>query len=131
MEFAMHNRKLFATTVAAALLAATSLVHAEERPSQRVDPGFNPDTGQINDQGVSKQPPSEASITIPLPTPEETLAAKMTPIPTQPSAGDNPTAVIGLNPAQTTGSGTNDNPIGAGANALPPAGPIGSTGETI
>ena len=126
----MSNHRIFAAALAAGLLAATSLVAAEERPSARVDPGFNPDTGQIN-EGVSKQPPSQASITIPVPTPQQTLAAKMTPIPTQPSAGDNPTAVIELSPVQTTGSGNNDNPSGAGANAPPPAGPIGSTGETI
>lgn len=124
----MKNHILVATAVAASLAFAASPLRADEGTSRRTDPGFQPDTGRIND-GMPQQAPSASTEVIQVPTHEETLAAKMTPISTQPSTGDAP-AMQDLQPA-TVGAGTNEHPAGAAANAVPPSGPIGSVGETI
>ncbi len=124
----MKNHILVATALAASLAFAASPLRADEGTSRHTDPGFQPDTGRIND-GKPQQAPSASTEVIQLPTHEETLAAKMTPISTQPSTGDMP-ATQDLQPA-TVGAGTNEHPGGAAANAVPPSGPIGAVGETI
>ncbi|MFN3657462.1 MAG: hypothetical protein ACK4UO_09445 [Pseudolabrys sp.] len=115
----MMKRSAMATVLAASLALVTGSALLAQESMRSID-----DTARIND-GVSHQPPSAAA-DIPVPTPEETLAAKLTPVPTQPSTGENETAQIGLAPAATTGSGTN-----ADASEPPPAGPIGAVGQTI
>lgn len=63
---------------------------------------------------------NQASQVDAIPTPEEARAALMTPIPKQPSAGND----SGLS---TTGTGAAGNQSGE----PPPSGPIGATGQTI
>lgn len=125
----MKNHLLVATALAASLAFAASPLRADEGTSRHTNPGFQPDTGRIND-GMPQQASSASTETIQVPTHEETLAAKMTPISTQPSAGDAPGVMQDPQPA-TTGAGTTEHPAGVSANAVPPSGPIGSVGETI
>ena len=76
----------------AAALAASAMggAIAEQSATVPTDPGFKPDTGQIN-PGVEKQAPTRSSEIVSIPTPEESRAALMMPIPRQPSAGTMPT----------------------------------------
>jgi hypothetical protein len=63
---------------------------AEQSATVPTDPGFKPDTGQIN-PGVEEQAPTQSSEIVSIPTPEESRAALMMPISRQPSAGTMPT----------------------------------------
>lgn len=112
----------------AAALASPSIsvsIHAEDA----LNPGFVPDTGQIN-PGTAPQPWSKSTDSSIVPTQEEARAALMAPISKQPSTGDAS--------ASTTGKGSQDanagslEPANTGASAEPPpSGPIGSFGQTI
>ena len=76
----------------AAALAASAMggAIAEQSATVPTDPGFKPDTGQIN-PGVEEQAPTQSSEIVSIPTPEESRAALMMPISRQPSAGTMPT----------------------------------------
>ncbi|HEY4981911.1 MAG TPA: hypothetical protein VII24_08215 [Pseudolabrys sp.] len=151
----LHHHLMLATALAAGMIVAAPLasgqVRAEESATVTTNPGFKPDTGQIN-PGVTKQAPSQSTEVIKLPTPEEVRAAKMMPVSTQPSLGNGPQAG-GANsnavnaapalPAQQpaaaiTGAASSEiggtvSPVGSGSSAAaepPPSGPIGSTGQT-
>lgn len=76
------------------------------------EPGFNPDTGQIN-PGFDKQLPS-SGYSRKIPTPAEARAAKFM----KPASEPAPAAA----PPSTTGAATA---------AAPAAGPIGATGQTM
>lgn len=77
----------------AAALAASGMggsAIAEQSATVPTDPGFKPDTGQIN-PGVEEQAPTQSTEIVNIPTPEESRAALMMPISKQPSAGTMPT----------------------------------------
>jgi hypothetical protein len=67
----------------------TGSAGAEESATVPTDPGFVPDTGQIN-PGVEEQAPTESAEIIKIPTPEESRRALMMPISKQPSMGSMP-----------------------------------------
>jgi hypothetical protein len=157
-----HRRHLMmATALAAGLVVAvplsTRLAYAGPGTSAS-DPGFTPDTGQIN-PGFDKKNPSSSEARK-IPTPAEARAAKMLPISSQPSPGSDPTVQQpGPTPAATgdqPDTRQQQSPNAAGAQATqsraqsgtaPAAttgsgnasnastqvsdGPIGSTGQTI
>lgn len=101
----------------ALLLAATFAAQAAE-PSATTDPGFVPNSGQIN-RGTAPAVPSTQKLP-PIPSPEEARTALMTPEPGTISAGADsgaPTAPV------TTGTATaepaNPGPIGATLQTMP------------
>jgi hypothetical protein len=77
-----------AAAVAASGMGASAI--AEQSATVPTDPGFKPDTGQIN-PGVEEQAPTQSTEIVNIPTPEESRAALMMPISKQPSAGTMPT----------------------------------------
>ena len=89
----LHHLKL-AATLAAVLSLPCSPVGAEESATVRTDPGFTPNSGQIN-PGVEQQAPSQSSDIRNIPTPEEARAALLTPASKEPSTGDTPAATTG------------------------------------
>jgi hypothetical protein len=108
--------------LAGGLLAVAPLgvtpVAAQDSYTKEADPGFVPNTGQIN-PGVPEQGASQSDEAVIRSPQQAARAALMAPISIQPSTGD-------ANQPQAT--------IGAGANAAappPPSGPIGSVGQTI
>jgi len=116
---------------AGAALAATLILSSMAAPahaddSAKTNPGFVPDTGQIN-PGVPQQPASQSSDVSNMPTPDQARAALMTPVSNQPSTGDASAA--------TTGTGAQQVPslpgMAGATNEPPPSGPIGSFGQTI
>jgi hypothetical protein len=125
-----NSRHLKLAAVLAGALALSNMngpAGAEESVAP-IDPGFKPDTGQIN-SGVAQQSPSQSKEVIEIPTPEESRRALMTPISKQPSLGsapDSSSSNAGGQPASET--------MGRGSSASsepPPSGPIGSVGETL
>ena len=129
----LHVTFVMAPALAAGLLLAVAaplgVVGAIESATIPTNPGFNPDTGQIN-PGRTEQAPTASSEVRNIPTPEEARAALMMPISTQPSLGDSPadTAGAAVAPA-TTGKAS---PTSANASAEPPlSGPIGAVGQTV
>lgn len=123
----MTNRLMPAAALAACLVFAASatMSRAEQSPSKLDDPGFVPNTGQIN-PGVPQQPPSASDDDIQVPTPQESRAALRMPISKQPSAGDSSGAMPALQPMTTGAADPN-----AGNAEPPPFGPIGSFGQTL
>jgi hypothetical protein len=120
-SFVFIGAVLAAGLVAAVPLTVTS-AEAQDAYTKEADPGFVPDTGQINpgvpEQGASQS--HEAAIRTPQ---QAARAALMAPVSTQPSTGD-----ASANNAQPHGT------VGVGGNANaapPPSGPIGSIGQTI
>jgi hypothetical protein len=91
-----NSRQFTQFTLAVALAAALAApgiggsAIAEQGATVPTDPGFKPDTGQIN-PGVEEQAPTQSTEIADIPTPEESRAALMMPISTQPSAGTIPT----------------------------------------
>jgi len=87
----MKNRCLLvagaAVTAILALSSMTALVSAEDGVTTPTNPGFAPNTGQIN-RGIAQQLSSQSSDVPNMPTPEEARAALMTPVSKQPSTGD-------------------------------------------
>lgn len=77
-----------ATALAASGMGGSAI--AEQSATVPTDPGFKPDTGQIN-PGVEEQAPTQSTEIVNIPTPEESRAALMMPISKQPSAGTMPT----------------------------------------
>src|SRR5215472_16689870 len=141
----MKGRILVAATALA--IAAPLLVAAAQAddPSENTQPGFVPDTGQIN-PGHAAQPWSAAP---PLPqsqqpAQEDARAALMTPDNRAPSTGqDGPPAPAGGQPSSGQPNGAQPNnaqansgnpaaPAGAsGGPGAAPSGPIGATIQTM
>ena len=104
-------------TVATALALAAGVAYASDKPSSSTDPGFNPNTGQIN-PGHAPEPWSATAV-LPQdnrPPQQEARAALMMP---------DPVGVSSLGQGDVPQSTT-----GAGAPATPP-GPIGATLQTM
>jgi hypothetical protein len=92
MTNSRHFTQFTLSVALAAALAASAMggAIAEQSATVPTDPGFKPDTGQIN-PGVEEQAPTQSSEIVSIPTPEESRAALMMPISRQPSAGTMPT----------------------------------------
>lgn len=155
----LHHQLLLATALAAGIVVAPlAQLHAEESASGQTNPGFIPDTGQIN-TGGALQAPSQSSDIRDIPTPEDARAAMFMPSSKQPSAGAplaggpqggdaNASVSHAAQPASTqastTGAATSEKAgtepaqtVSAGGSAAPttaapppPSGPIGATGQT-
>jgi hypothetical protein len=120
-SFAFIGAVLAAGLVAAVPLGVTS-VEAQDAYTKEADPGFVPDTGQIN-PGVPEQGASQSHEAVIRTRQQAARAALMAPVSTQPSTGDAP--ANNGQPQATIGAGGNANA------APPPSGPIGSVGQTI
>jgi len=152
-----RHHLMLATALAAGLVVAAPLAFGQVRTPDSAtvptNPGFKPDTGQIN-PGVTMQAPSTSLDVRKIPTPEESRAALMTPISTQPSAGAAPesgpqassaNARPPEQPAATTGAATSEKAgaepaatVSSSSSATPtaagpptPSGLIGATGQTM
>jgi hypothetical protein len=90
-----HRHLMMATALCTGLVVAAplsiGLAYAGPGTSAS-DPGFTPDTGQINPGFDKKNPTSSEPRKIP--TPAEARAAKMKPYPTEPSVGEQQSAEI-------------------------------------
>lgn len=123
-----NSRRFLMTAGIAAVVTLSSLgpaVFAQDQPARPINPGLDPNTGQIN-PGAAPHPSSQLADFSNIPTPEEARAALMQPISRQPSTGDAQTI--------TTGSGGQQAPTAnasGASNEPPPSGPIGSFGQTI
>jgi hypothetical protein len=113
---------VLATATAVAIVAA----QASDR-SPTVDPGFVPNTGQIN-PGHAAEPWSDAPPQAPQPSQEEARAALMMPDNGAPSAGPGSTLAPNDGEQLTTGS-TSASTTAAGRAG--PTGPIGATTQTM
>lgn len=111
----------FIITTAALATAAVIFIRAAQAgdPASTIDPGFVPNTGQIN-PGDAAHPWSTTTRQDQQPSQEEARAALMMPDDGAPSAGAGPTL--------RTGSTTT--PATAGGSAVP-VGPIGATTQTM
>jgi hypothetical protein len=130
-----HNRLLAATAlavgVAIAVPLATGAARAADKALDAADPGFVPDTGQIN-LGIAIQGASQSYEVIKIPTPQQARAAWLTPVSTQPSTGDQTPGQPGAATTGAAASGTVTAPAASPANGEPPpSGPIGSIGQTL
>jgi hypothetical protein len=113
---------VLATATAVAIVAA----QASDRPPT-VDPGFVPNTGQIN-PGHAAEPWSDALPRAPQPSQEEARAALMAPDNGAPSAGPGSTpAPNGAEQLTTGSSSASTSAVGSAA----PTGPIGATTQTM
>ena len=150
-----------ATGLAVAGPSASGQVRAPDSATMPTDPGFKPDTGEIN-SGRELQAPTQSSEIISIPTPEESRAAMRTPVSKDPSPGAAPdggaqgaAANSGSPQRSTSGQGgqqqgeaisggptpqqagaeprssTAPSMASTGTNATLKSGPIGSVGETI
>jgi hypothetical protein len=115
---------------AAVLATATALAILDAEASDRsptLDPGFVPNTGQIN-PGHAAEPWSDALPQAPQPPQEEARAALMMPDNGAPSAGPGPTPAPNGGEQLTTGSTSASTTAGGRAG---PVGPIGATTQTM
>lgn len=157
----LRHQCMLATALAVGLVVAAPLasgqVRAPESATVPTNPGFKPDTGQIN-PGVEHPAPSMSADDRKIPTPEEARAALMMPVATEPSAGapvsgsqasgaiSSPSeqTASGQPPVATTGAATSEKAgtepaesVSSGSSATtaaglpPPSGPIGATGQTM
>ncbi|MGA9001105.1 MAG: hypothetical protein WB504_01425 [Pseudolabrys sp.] len=125
----MKNRySLWLGTALVLAVSSMHTIHAEDRATIPTNPGFVPNTGQIN-PGITLQAPSQSADFARIPTPDEARAALMTPVSKQPSTGDASAATTGSG-SQVQQGAQNTSEAGT-ANEPPPSGPIGSVGETI
>src|SRR5260370_32498301 len=113
---------VLATATAVAIVAA----QASDR-SPTIDPGFVPNTGQIN-PGHAAEPWSDAPPQAPQPSQEDARAALMMPDNSAPSAGPVPASAPTDGQQLTTG-GTSASTTAAGRAG--PTGPIGATTQTM
>lgn len=111
----LHRNLMLATALAAGIAVAplaVSQANATDGTSVSTDPGFNPDTGQINPGFDKKNPTTEQPRKIP--TPAEIAAAKATPFSTQPSLGTGVQATLpaadNMRPATKDGQATAGGP---------------------
>ena len=123
------RHSLWLGTALAAILAVSSMgtIHAEDGTTVQTNPGFVPNSGQIN-PGIALQAPSQSADFAKVPTPDEARAALMTPVSKQPSTGDASAATTGTGALQP---GAQNASSAATTSEPPPSGPIGSVGETI
>jgi hypothetical protein len=115
---------------AAVLATATAVAIVAAQASDRlptVDPGFVPNTGQIN-PGHAAEPWSDALPRAPQPSQEEARAALMAPDNGAPSAGPGSTPAPNGAEQLTTGSSSATTTAAGGAG---PTGPIGATTQTM
>jgi hypothetical protein len=115
---------------AAVLATATAVAIVAAQASDRlptVDPGFVPNTGQIN-PGHAAEPWSDAPPQAPQPSQEEARAALMAPDNGAPSAGPGSTPAPNGAEQLTTGSSSATTTAAGGAG---PTGPIGATTQTM
>jgi hypothetical protein len=133
----LHRNLMLAAGLAILVTFTTALAHAEVAPSATTDPGFVPNTGQIN---PGFDPKNSRGVGRAVPTPAESLAAILAPVATEPSAGADPQgqqggpalATAGDQPtAATTGAAPTLPPVYAKNTSAPSGGPIGSFGQTI
>jgi hypothetical protein len=119
----------FVITTAALATAAIITVRATQAgdPVSTIDPGFVPDTGQIN-TGHAAEPWSDALRQAPQPPQEEARAALMMPDNGAPSVGPGPTPASNGGEQLTTASTSASTTAGEGA---VPVGPIGATTQTM
>jgi hypothetical protein len=115
-----------AAVLATATAVAIVVAQASDR-SPTVDPGFVPNTGQIN-PGHAAEPWSDAPPQAPQPSQEEARAALMMPDNGAPSAGPGSTSAPNGGEQLTTGS-TSASTTAAGRAG--PTGPIGATTQTM
>jgi len=111
-----RNRFMLATALATGLLVAMPLAFSQTAPEGATvptNPGFKPNTGQIN-PGVETQAPSQSAQNIPLPTPEESRAAMLEPVSKDPSPGAAPDGGQQGSGASTTGRGGSSSGGGGG-----------------
>jgi len=113
---------VLATATAVAIVAA----QASDRPPT-VDPGFVPNTGQIN-PGHAAEPWSDALPRAPQPSQEEARAALMAPDNGAPSAGPGSTPAPNGAEQLTTGSSSAST---SAVESAAPTGPIGATTQTM
>jgi hypothetical protein len=113
---------VLATATAVAIVAA----QASDR-SPTVDPGFVPNTGQIN-PGHAAEPWSDALPRAPQPSQEEARAALMMPDNGAPSAGPGSTPAPNGAEQLTTGSSS---ALTSAVGSAAPTGPIGATTQTM
>lgn len=113
---------VLATATAVAIVAA----QASDRPPT-VDPGFVPNTGQIN-PGHAAEPWSDALPRAPQPSQEEARAALMAPDNGAPSAGPGSTPAPNDAEQLTTGSSSAST---SAVESAAPTGPIGATTQTM
>jgi hypothetical protein len=110
---------MLATALAAGLAVLTAPAggpaRADENTPAAIDPGFVPDTGQIN-RGFDPPVPSAAPASRPIPTPEQARAALMSPDPLQTAAGQSPATTTGL---AASGDTQQQGPIGATVQTMP------------
>lgn len=116
----MHKTHYLAVAVGVAAALTLSPVAPGHAQSTPTNPGFAPNSGQIN-SGSEPAPSSQSSAVSNMPSPEQARAALFAPISRQPSTGDVPSS--------TTGAGGQSVPNAAGE--PPPSGPISSFGQTI
>ena len=129
MKFNQHHALLavaVAAGVALALPPTPAGAFAGDNVAATTDPGFVPNTGEINRGFDEKLPTSSKSR--PIPTPAQARAAKMMPYPKQPSVGEQQaaeTATMGAAPPDAAAT-----PAAAGQGAES-HGPLGATGQTM
>jgi len=131
-----HHHLMWATALATSLAfapLAVEQIRAQGSVTVPTDPGFKPDTGQIN-PGVEHPAPSSSTDIQKIPTHAEAIAALMAP--------DDPVSALGQQPGQESGQESVQSPSGATApetTGIRPAssasqnhpGPIGATGQTM
>ena len=124
-------KKRYSLVVGTAVAAALALpsMSMSSRAEDGTNPGFVPNSGQIN-TGTAAQPPSQSSDFANIPTPEEARTALMAPISKQPATGDASAATTGLG-ARDASAGSQQPNDGDASAEPPPSGPIGSFGQTI
>jgi hypothetical protein len=110
----LHRHLLLATALAAGLAVAplaTVPARAEESATVPTNPGFNPDTGQLN-PGATEQAYSKSAAVRKVPTPAETRAALRAPDDPNPSLGPEPpqpqTSAVGAIKATSPQGGAGD-----------------------
>ena len=120
---------VFAAALAAGFgLAVTGagVAAADEGLALKTNPGFNPDTGQIN-PGVPQRVPSASSPRGQIPTPAEARAAFTAKDQSNPGSGQAAPISPSNNPSppETTGARTGETGV------TTPSGPVGSTPQTL
>jgi hypothetical protein len=127
-EFAMKGHILIVPAAVLATATAVAILDAEASDrSPTLDPGFVPNTGQIN-PGHAAEPWSDALPQAPQPPQEEARAALMMPDNGAPSAGPGPTPAPNGGEQLTTDSTSASTTAGGRAR---PVGPIGATTQTM
>jgi len=144
-----------AAAIALAIEPKPAAAFAGNDVTAQTNPGFTPDTGQIN-RGFDDVVPSSAPAR-PIPTPAQARAAKMMPDSDQPALGGTPPQpmpntestspkhdgarresenasggpeTVDVDQSNTT-TGSGSSAKGSASSAAAPSGPIGATGQTM